>query len=111
MKIERWDIWLAAVQFEEIAEEKIRPVLILEHGESFVLSYKMTPHKPREAFPNEYAIRDWKGAGLHKPTTIRGGRKIRIAQAGLKRKIGVLQAEDITNLLLFLEPESVPHME
>ena len=32
MKIERWDIWLAAVQFEEIAEEKIRPGLILEHG-------------------------------------------------------------------------------
>ena len=100
-KIERWDIWLAAGAVQEI-EEKIRPVLILEHGESLCF-YKMTTHKPREAFPNEYAIRDWKGAGLHKPTTIRGGRKIRPGTSRSQAKIGVLQAEDITNLLPFLE--------
>ena len=90
-----WDIFLAEVVFEDIPGSKKRPVLYLEEQDSFFICLKMTGTAPRFG---EYALQDWQGAGLHKPTTVRIGKRLRLSQNDIICKIGHLSAIDIYSL-------------
>lgn len=95
----KWDIYLANVPFEDLSQFKIRPVLILDDTAVLVDCLKMTSHVPRR---DEYALKDWKGAGLKKPTTIRMSKRLRLTSKQLIKKLGVLQPIDILEVKLRL---------
>lgn len=95
----RWDIWLADVPFEALPgalpESKVRPVLILDKETATVLGLKMTGHSPRAG---EYAVVHWKAAGLHKPTTVRISKQLKLPETCILKKIGRLSPADIVGV-------------
>ena len=64
----KWDVCLAKVPFEDVKGLKVRPVLVLEDRALMLDCLKMTGHAPRKG---EYVLKDWRLAGLHKETTVR----------------------------------------
>ena len=100
----RWDIYLAKVPFEEKdGRYRVRPVLIYEKRQAFILTFKMTSHAPRSNFPGEYAIRDWSAAGLSKRTTIRLSKPFVFREQDLQRKLGFLQRDDRAAITRIIE--------
>ena len=98
-KINKWDIWVAKVAFEDNPKIlKIRPVLVLSPTEYYVLSVKITSRSPRNNYFGEYSIRYWKESGLLKPSTIRLSKKINLNYNDLLQKIGVLHQADRQNV-------------
>lgn len=96
MTMNKWEIWLAKVVFEDDPGNfKYRPVVILETGIATLLSAKITGHDPRPNFFGEYQIIDWGKAGLKKQSTIRLSQIFRISPDYLVHKIGKLQPKDI----------------
>lgn len=97
--MQKWEIWLANVRFEDNPEEsKLRPVLIIDKQNMFILSFKMTSHEPRQKYFGEYAIRFFKEAGLRKPTVIRLSKKLALLENEFKHKIGRLHPFDINEV-------------
>jgi hypothetical protein len=95
MSINKWDIWLADVVFEDdLTEHKKRPVLVITPGQVYILTAKITSHKPRLNFDGEYDIKDLKSAGLDKQSTIRLSKTIKIKSRFFIRKLGVLSEKD-----------------
>lgn len=94
----RWDIWLADVMFEDLDCSKIRPVLVIDGTDCFVLSLKMTSKGPRVECSGEYQVKQWKEAGLIRPTVIRISKRISLTPDSLRKKIGVLQDMDINGV-------------
>lgn len=92
-----WDIWWANVQFEETSEIKRRPVIILDTGEVFALSLKVTSHEARNVW-GEYEIVKWQSAGLPKPSTARLTQIYQIDYMAFSQKIGRLHPFDIANI-------------
>lgn len=91
----QWDIHLAEVAFEsDESKHEICPVLILSDNLYAVLSTKVTHHEPRKISSEDYAIIDWKGAGLHQPSTLRIHRTISLKKNKIFKKIGTLQQID-----------------
>ena len=100
----RWDIWIARVAFEDAPEvAKIRPVLVVDEKENYVLSVKITSHSPRSEFAGEYSIRYWQAAGLLKPSTIRLTKRLSLPKEAFIKKIGILQKADIENIESILQ--------
>jgi len=94
----RWDIWLAKVEFEEGTGFKIRPVLIIDGTRCYILSLKITSHGPRKDYFGEYEIIDWERAGLLKPSTIRVNKRLDLPPESFVKKIGRLLATDCFNV-------------
>ena len=46
-----WEVWWAIVKFENSEESKIQPVVVLENQEAFIISLKVTSHRPRDTYP------------------------------------------------------------
>ena len=84
MKCKPWQVWRAVVKFEESGEAKPRPVLIFDTGHMIALSLKMTSHAPRVG---DYALLDWKKAGLKVPTTVRFHQKLELKESDLQWQI------------------------
>ena len=93
--MKRWEVFLARVPFEDLPEEKVRPVLILAEGDEFVECIKMTSKPPRRG---EYALRFWGESGLKKPTTVRVSKVLRLKRASLIKRIGRLSVADILKI-------------
>ncbi len=92
----RWDICIANVPFEDIAQSKPRPVLILNTGAAIhIQCLKMTGQPPRRG---EYVLKKWREAGLHKKTTVRIGKLLLIDIDQVFKKIGHLDKVDILNI-------------
>ena len=91
-KIERFDIWQAAVKFEDEDVSKNRPVLIWNNA-AYVIAYKMTGTN-RGDDADEYQVRYWREAGLTKPTSIRIRKQLKLEKADLLYKIGTLDRRD-----------------
>lgn len=91
----KWDIFLADVPYEDLPESKIRPVVILDDSVAVIDCLKMTGQKPRLG---EYVLKDWKGAGLRKQTTVRVYKRLALPQEKLIKKIGTLQIVDIAEI-------------
>ena len=97
MTINQWEVWLAAVRFEDSTEVKNRPVVVTSSGDVFVLALKVTSHDPRSQW-GEYALQYWKAAGLQKPSTVRIGKRLRLQHGDMIHKIGRLHPLDIVNI-------------
>ncbi len=89
--VDRWDIWLANVPFEDLPQSKKRPILILGDTAVEIDCLKMTGQKPRSG---EYVLRDWAEAGLHKQTTVRISKRLILPKISLIKKIGSLSIFD-----------------
>ncbi len=97
--MQKWDIYLAKVRFEENRRRyKRRPVLILDPSTVLVLSFKITSHEPRTNFPGEYQIIQWREAGLLRPSVIRCSQIIDLSHRDIRRYLGKLQPEDIRGI-------------
>ena len=90
-----WEVFLARVPFEDLPEEKVRPVLILAEGNGFVECIKMTSKPPRGG---EYPLRFWGESGLKKPTTVRVSKVLRLKATSFIKRIGRLSIADIVEI-------------
>ena len=93
-KFKQWDIWWADVKFEESADIKRRPVLIVSPQKMFVMALKMTS-TDRGDNMTEYQVRDWQSAGLSNPTSIRLRQYLKLKDADITKYIGRLSPMDI----------------
>ena len=101
--MQKWDIWLANVRFEDNPEEsKLRPVLVIDKQNMFILSFKMTSHTPRQNFYGEYSITSYQAAGLVKPTVIRLSKKLLLLENEFIHQIGRLHPYDINEVYKIL---------
>ena len=99
MKPNRWEVWYAKVAYEDdITKVKERPVLVMENRICYVLSLKITSHAPRANFSGEYSLVKWKEAGLHKQSTVRTSKRIRLIETDFIHKIGRLHPVDIIGI-------------
>lgn len=95
LTIKQWEVWMAKVRFEDMPEEiKIRPVVITDAGEVYVIALKVTSHPPRNVW-GEYPLVFWQSAGLSKPSTVRISKRLRLEERDLVRKLGRLHPMDI----------------
>ena len=97
--MKKWEIWLANVRFEDKPNEsKLRPVLVIDKDDIYILSFKMTSHEPRQNDFRDYSIKFFQEAGLHKPTVIRLSKKLALLENEFVHKIGRLHPFDINEV-------------
>lgn len=102
--MKRWEIWLASVAYEDNPDVcKLRPVLVTEQQELFIISYKMTSHTPRDNYFGEYLLINWQESGLIKPTTVRLNKILKLKQSDFKKYIGKLTYLDIIEIKKLLD--------
>lgn len=97
MTINPWEVWLAAVRFEDSPQVKNRPVVITSTGKIYVLALKVTSQAPRNSW-GEYSLQRWKEAGLNKESTVRISKRLQLALTDMLFKIGDLHPQDIVNI-------------
>ena len=91
--MQRYEIWMANVKFEDSPEVKQRPVMIWNDCAYVIVAYKLTG-TDRGDNKEEFKILYWKEAGLSKPTTIRIIKVLQLTKADLVMKIGELDYRD-----------------
>lgn len=97
--MQKWDIWLAYVRFEDSPDEaKLRPVLVIDKKDIYILSFKMTSRLPRQNYYGEYPIKYYKDAGLVKPTVVRLSKKLLLLENEFDKRIGRLHPFDINEI-------------
>jgi len=96
MHFNRWDLWYTWVKFEDIKEEKRRPVLILQEHELFVLSLQVTSRDTK--YLSDYQLRDWQSAGLSIESIVDTSRRLQLIHNDFDNRIGALSEYDILNL-------------
>jgi hypothetical protein len=92
----KWQLWLARLHFMDKPQiSKRRPVLVIDVDGNEATVVKITSHEPRDE-PGEYAIIEWREAGLLKPSTIRTSQIFRLSLNDLERDapLGILQTHD-----------------
>ena len=92
--IDKWHIWMAKVGYEDSDEFKERPVLIMNNVAYMISAFKMTGTDRGDNFP-EHRIRDWKGAGLKKETSVRLDKLLKLDKTVLTTYVGKLSIGDI----------------
>ncbi len=97
MRYKRWDVYYAYVKFDDSSEGKQRPIIVYNDTAAFVISIKVTSQSPR---PGDYAIQDWKEAGLIKPSVARLDKMVSVSKLDIQQRIGRLTERDI-QLLAF----------
>ena len=102
MKFDRWDIWLARVAYEDQPDVyKERPVVVYSETEFFVLSLKVSSQNPH-TYRDDYELRMWKEAGLHKPSFV-SLRLVKIKLDDMLYKIGKPTGVDVRSIREMLE--------
>ena len=92
-KFEAWDICWAYVKYEEIDEEKRRPVILLKDGSALVVGLYVTSKPPRPGY-NDYPLVDWEKEGLPVRSTVRLEKRLRIPKDKILSKIGKVTQRD-----------------
>lgn len=101
-KIEKWDIYLAKVSFEDNPDEaKIRPVVISSNGNAFIVAFYTTSQSPKPGYPC-YTIKHWQQAGLNRQSNIRLDKAIKLPHTAIISRIGRLTDQDIMHISLEL---------
>ncbi len=96
--MDKWDIWLARVYFEDKPDEfKDRPVVIYDEQAFVCTSFKVTSQIKNDA--RHMRIEKWKEAGLSKPSWIDISKTLSIDESCFIKKLGTLDSEDILTLL------------
>lgn len=99
MTLNEWEVWYAKVKFDDDwTQIKERPVLVISKELYYVLSLKITSHSPRANFPGEYSLVKWQEAGLHKQSTVRTSKKLKLVESDFVHKIGRLHPVDILGI-------------
>ena len=91
----KFDIHIADVPFEDVDGTKLRPVLILEDKVCLISCLPITSNTSR---PEDYVIQKWKESGLNKPSAIRLLQVLDIEPAMIGSKIGTLHPIDILEI-------------
>ena len=96
-----YEVWRLPFEFDDKPGVfKNRPVIVgaIEEDavEVFIVSVKVTSHPPRSDFLGEVELRDWKEAGLAKPSTARCSHVARLPRHFFKgrRRYGKLSERD-----------------
>lgn len=90
----RWDVWLANVPFEDIpSAKKLRPVLVMDDAVIVLSVFKMTTHPPRDEL--DYQLINYAAAGLPKQTVVRLSKLIILDSVDMIRQLGRLSLQDI----------------
>ena len=103
----KWEVWLVDMPFEEGINSKIRPALVIDPQQNFIVVGKMTSHPPRENFQDEYQMIDWEGAGLIKETTLRLSHLVRLNPSSFIICLGKVQPEDQIKIRKILEKKEI----
>ena len=100
----KWEIWFAKVKFDDNPSVvKMRPVLVVDLNQCYILSLKITGHSPRVNYQGEYSIIKWAEAGLAKESTIRCSKKLKLIFSDFEYKLGKLHPIDIIAVQNILE--------
>ena len=97
----KYDIYLATVSFidrDGVQMSKVRPVMILNSTTAVPIASPITSHSPRAKYNGDYAIQDWKQAGLSKPSTLRLNYVVDNSNGVFLKQIGRLSTLDIQNI-------------
>ena len=98
----KWEVWLVNMPFEEGIGSKIRPALVIDPQNNYIIVGKMTTHWPRCNFQYEYQMIDWKGAGLNCQTTLRLSQLPKLNPSAFIKRLGVIQPVDQANVRALL---------
>lgn len=91
----KWDIYLATVEFEDEPNvSKIRPVLITGNGKAYLLAYYVTSQSPVPGY-DCFVIKQWKQAGLDRPSTVRLDRHLKLKLSDIGKRLGRLSGQDV----------------
>lgn len=91
------------VKFEDSNQSKRRPTIILSIKDGIAIIAPITKHTPRKNYQKEYAIKDWKEAGLKYPSTIRLSKVLSVPVSELTDKVGNLSARDTEAIKKLIE--------
>jgi len=93
------DIYTASFPFLDSAEYKLRPVIVvsLPYGEHGILAVVPLSSRARPESV-DFAISNWREAGLAKPSTARVHRVATILQSKLASRLGSLKEDDVDKL-------------
>lgn len=101
--LNKWDVWLAAVKFEDKPDViKERPVIIYDKHKAFLLSFKVTGQMPRKNFAGEYVLQEWKEAGLDTVSVVRTEQQLKLVPQDFRKKLGHLRTRDIMALKVIM---------
>lgn len=100
-----WEVWHARFNFDGGQGYKYRPVIIVGLHEDGSLVMMVTSSTNRLHLEHDYLLRDWKEAGLDKPSIARADRIAEIPPdyIGTVGKIGRLSERDESALRGILE--------
>jgi hypothetical protein len=92
-----WEVWHARFDFSEGRGYKYRPVIVVGLREDGGLVMMVTGTATKLSLPHDYLIRDWREAGLDKPSIARADRiaEIPAGYLGTAGRIGRLSEHDI----------------
>jgi len=90
---------------ENEAKYKYRPALVLDSNHILTMTAKITGSNKKTFL--DYEIRDWKEAGLSKPSVIQLGRKIIFDNTKVIGKIGHLSEYDIAQIKQILSYKNI----
>ena len=94
---DKWEIWWAEVEYEDLNESKIRPVLVIGNDVFCIDCFKITSTKPREQ-ETSYIIENYSEVGLKRKSTIRLGKILKIKHDKFLHKAGKLTIKQIIEI-------------
>ena len=94
----KWEVWLAAVRYEDSYEIKERPVVIYNNNVAIIVGLKVTSTQPREYCKGECELKYWKEANLDHCSTVRVSKHFKVSSTALRSKIGKLHPTDILRI-------------
>jgi hypothetical protein len=99
-----WEVWHARFDFSEGHGYKFRPVIVLAARADGSLVAMVTSAGNKLSLEHDYPIREWKAAGLDKPSIARLDRIAEIPPGylGTAGRIGRLAESDISAIRVIL---------
>lgn len=99
-----WEVWHARFDFAEGKGYKYRPVIVVDVRDDGSIVLMVASASNKLHLKHDYTLRDWKEAGLEKPSIARIDRiaKIPANYLGTVGYIGSLSDRDISAITLLL---------
>lgn len=100
----QWEVWHARFNYDGNKGYKYRPVIIVGTREDGSLVMMVTSSTNKLHLEHDYLLRDWKAAGLRKPSIARADRiaEVPAGYLGSAGYIGTLSLVDIAALSAIL---------
>lgn len=107
----KWSVWFANVSFRDQPDiSKSRPVIVFDDDAVYSLTCLYVTSQDKNKWPDYYyQIKDWKGAGLDRPSYVRLNGKLELVDSDFIGYLGQLQSADINGLSNALMRYSYSH--